>query len=334
MFAVRCPAVLRPVPPGPPPTVAVVSSASPAFDASVAQAGFAALEDAGLRVVTGSAVGRERGYLAGTPKERADDLHWAFSEPEVDVVMQIRGGYGCGQVVPLLDFELIAAQPKPFVGMSDITLLHLALGRHAGLVTLWGPNCVQLGRDRSGYSVDRLSKALRGELAPVGSSDGVGSVETLVPGRARGPLVGGTTTLLAASLGTPYEIETEGRVLLLEDVHVEPYEVDRCLTQLLHAGKLDAAAGFAIAEHSDVRTDESFGGHTLELAEVFDDILVPLGRPSVYGLPLGHSPRIATVPLGVEVELDADAGMLTVLEPWLCRRRPGSRARSAPPPSS
>jgi muramoyltetrapeptide carboxypeptidase len=226
--------------------------------------------------------------------------------------MQIRGGYGCGQVVPLIDFELVAAHPKPFVGMSDITLLHLALGRHAGLVTLWGPNCVQLGRDGSGYSVDRLSRALRGEIAPVGHADGSPPVKILVPGKAEGPLAGGTTTLLAASLGTSYELETKGRVLLLEDVHVEPYEVDRCLTQLLHAGKLDVAAGFAIAEHSDVRTEESFGGHTLELAEVFEDILVPLGRPTVYGLPLGHSPRIATVPLGANVVLDADAGLLTV----------------------
>lgn len=304
--------MVRPVAPGSTPTVAVVSSASPAFDESLAETGLEALQGAGFRVVKGRGVGRQRGYLAGTPEERAADLHWAFGDPDVDVVMEIRGGYGCGQVVPLLDFELIAAHPKPFVGMSDITLLHLALGRHAGLVTLWGPNCVQLGRDGSGYSVDRLSRALRGEIAPVGCADGSPPIETLVPGKAEGPLAGGTTTLLAASLGTPYELETEGRVLLLEDVHVEPYEVDRCLTQLLHAGKLDAAAGFAIAEHSDVRTEESFGGHTLELAEVFEDILVPLGRPTVYGLPLGHSPRIATVPLGANVELDAGAGMLTV----------------------
>jgi muramoyltetrapeptide carboxypeptidase len=141
-------------------------------------------------------------------------------------------------------------------------------------------------------------------------------VETLCPGSARGPLAGGTTSLLAASLGTPYEIETEGRVLLLEDVDVEPYEVDRCLTQLLHAGKLDVAAGFAIAEHSDVHAKESFDGHSLALGEVFEDIIVPLGRPAAYGLPLGHGQRMATVPLGVDVELDADSGTLSVLGPW------------------
>jgi muramoyltetrapeptide carboxypeptidase len=305
--------VIRPAAPGPAPTIAVVSSASPAYDVDRARAGIAALEAAGSRVVMGAGVGLERGYLAGTPEERVADLHWAFGDPEVEVVMQVRGGYGSGQVIPLLDFDLIAANPKPFVGMSDITLLHLALGRHADLVTFWGPNCVQLGRRGSEYSVYRLIEALRGKIAPVSRTDGV---ETLVPGTARGPLAGGTTTLLAASLGTRYEVETEGRVLLLEDVHVEPYQVDRCLTQLLHAGKLDAAVGFAVAEHWDVRVEDSFGGHSLELAEVFEDILVPLGRPTVHGLPLGHSPRIATLPLGVEVELDADSGTLAVLEPW------------------
>jgi muramoyltetrapeptide carboxypeptidase len=292
----------------------VVSSASPAFNEAEARVGMAALEAAGLRIVESPNLGRRRGYLAGTPEERAADLHWAFAEPAIDVVMEIRGGYGSGHVVPLLDLDLFAAHPKPFVGMSDITLLHLALGRLADMVTLWGPTCAQLGRSGGGdHSLDRLVKALRGEIAPIGSP----GVETLCPGRARGPLVGGTTTLLAASLGTPYEPETQGRVLLLEDVDVEPYEIDRCLTQLLQAGKLDVAAGFAIAEHSDVHTEDSFGGHTLELAEVFEDTLVPLGLPAVYGLPLGHGARMATVPLGVEVELDAAVGTLQVLEAWL-----------------
>lgn len=309
-------AVIRPVAPGPSPTVAVVSSASPVFRAAEAEAGMAALDAAGFRTLKSPNLGRERGYLAGSRQARAADLHWAFGDPEVDVIVEIRGGYGSGQVVPLLDFELIAAHPKPFVGMSDITALHLALGRLAGVVTLWGPTCAQLGRRGAGYSLERLLGALRGEIAPIGGADG-SSLDTLCGGRAQGPLAGGTTTLLAASLGTPYELETEGRVLLLEDVDVEPYEIDRCLTQLLQAGKLDAAAGFAIAEHTKVHTEDSFDGHTLELAQVFEDILVPLGRPAVYGLPLGHGQRLATVPLGVGVELDADERTLRVVEPWL-----------------
>jgi muramoyltetrapeptide carboxypeptidase len=293
--------------------VALVASASPAFDPARARAGASVLEDAGLRVVEGPHLRRERGYLAGTPQERVADLHWAFGDPAIDAVLELRGGYGSGQVIPLLDLDLIAGNPKPFVGMSDITLLHLALGRLADLVTFWGPTCVQIGGG-SEYSLDRLLKVLGGEPLP---AIGGPSVETLRPGRAQGRLVGGTTTLLAASIGTPYEVQTAGRVLLLEDVDVEPYEVDRCLTQLLHAGKLDVAAGFAIAEHAGVRTDESFGGHTLRLAEVFEDILVPLGRPAVYGLPLGHGRHVATVPLGVNVALDADAGTVEVLDAWL-----------------
>jgi muramoyltetrapeptide carboxypeptidase len=275
----------------------------------------AALRAAGFRTLESPNLGSERGYLAGSVEERAADLHWAFGDPEVDVVLEIRGGYGSGQVIPLLDLDLIAAHPKPLVGMSDITALHLALGRLPGLVTLWGPTCVQLGRPGADYSLDRFLRALRGEIPPIGAPEG-SSLETLCGGRAQGPLVGGTTALLASSLGTPYELETDGCVLLLEDVDVEPYEIDRYLTQLLHAGKLDAAAGFAIAEHTEVHTEDSFDGHTLELAQVFDDILVPLGRPTVYGLPLGHGGRLATVPLGVDVELDADAGTLGVLAPW------------------
>jgi len=275
----------------------------------------AALQAAGFRTLESPNLGSERGYLAGSAEERAADLHWAFGDPEVDVVLEIRGGYGSGQVIPLLDLDLIAAHPKPLVGMSDITALHLALGRLAGLVTLWGPTCVQLGRPGADYSLDRFLRALRGEIPRIGAPEG-SSLETLCGGRAQGPLVGGTTALLASSLGTPYELETDGCVLLLEDVDVEPYEIDRYLTQLLHAGKLDAAAGFAIAEHTDVHTEDSFDGHTLELAQVFDDILAPLGRPTVYGLPLGHGSRLATVPLGVDVELDADAGTLGVLARW------------------
>ena len=307
--------MIRPVAPGPSPTVAVVSSASPVFRAAEAEAGMAALEAAGLRTLKSPNLGQERGYLAGSPQERAADLHWAFGDPDLDIVLEIRGGYGSGQVVPLLDLDLIAAHPKPLVGISDITALHLALGRLAGLVTLWGPTCVQLGRPGADYSLNRFLRALRCEIPPIGAPEG-SSLDTLCGGRAQGPLVGGTTTLLAASLGTPYELETDGCVLLLEDVDVEPYEIDRCLTQLLHAGKLDAAAGFAIAEHTEVHTEDSFDGHTLGLAQVFEDILVPLDRPTVYGLPLGHGQRLATVPLGVDVELDADQGMLRVLEPW------------------
>ena len=273
------------------PTVALVSSASPARDPLPVHAGTSALEAAGFQVLSAPNLGRAGDYLAGTPEERAADLHWAFAEPAADFVLQLRGGYGSGQVIPLLDLDLIRANPKPLVGMSDITLLHLALGRHAGLRTLWGPNCVGLP-GAEGYSLDRLLRALSGEpLALRGS-------ETLVGGRATGPLTGGTTTMLAAAVGTAYALEAEGRLVLLEDVNVAPYQVDRCLTQLIQAGALDGAAGFVVAEHTGTGVD------------VLRRLLGPLGLPALYGLPLGHGERMATVPLGDQLELDADAGTL------------------------
>ena len=142
-------------------------------------------------------------------------------------------------------------------------------------------------------------------------------VRTLVPGVAEGPLVGGTTSLLVAGLGTPWEVDTEGCVLLLEDVGEEPYEVDRDLVQLVQAGKLEAAAGIVLAEHTDIaprRENPAFEGHTLSLDEILADHVISAGRPTVHGLPLGHGRHLATVPLGVPARLDAGAGALTVLE--------------------
>ena len=290
----------------------VVASASPAADPALVEGGIEILRAGGLEVRLAPNVHSRRGYLAGTPQERASDLHWAFEEPAIDVVLELRGGYGCGHVIPLLDLDRIAAHPKTFVGMSDITLLHLALGRVAGITTLWGPMLHQLPQ-ASDYTRERLFAALAGEGYSVDPAPGEPELQTLVGGSARGRLVGGTTTLVAAGLGTPYEINTTDRLLLLEDVDSEPYELDRALTQLEQAGKLRDAAGFVVSEHADVAPGPDFGSDGPSLMEVLRDKLVPLGRPTVYGFALGHGAHLATVPLGAEAQLDADSPRLTLL---------------------
>ena len=290
----------------------VVASASPAADPALVEGGIEILRAAGLEVHLAPNVHSRRGYLAGSPQERASDLHWAFDEPDIDLVLELRGGYGCGHVIPLLDLDRIAAHPKTLLGMSDITLLHLALGSVAGITTLWGPMLHQLPQ-ASQYSRDRLFAALAGEGYSVDPAPGEPELQTLVGGTARGRLVGGTTTLVAASLGTPYEIDTTGRLLLVEDVDSEPYEVDRSLTQLEQAGKLEVAAGFVVSEHADVAPGPDFGSDGPSLMEVLRDKLVPLGLPTVYGFALGHGAHLATVPLGGQAELDADSPRLTLL---------------------
>jgi muramoyltetrapeptide carboxypeptidase len=208
--------------------------------------------------------------------------------------------------------------------MSDTTALHVALGRRAGLVTFWGPTLMHLRRG-SAYTRSAFFRALSEPSGAwdVGSDpDGV-PVRTVVPGVAEGPLVGGTTTLLAAGLGTPWEVDTEGAILLLEDVGEEPYAIDRLLTHLDQAGKLRAAAGILLAEHVAIasrRHDPAFEGNTLSLEEIIEDRIARLGVPTLHGLPLGHGRHLATVPLGVPARLDAGAGTLTVLESGVCGR--------------
>lgn len=260
--------------------------------------------------------GRDRhGYLAGSAEHRAADLHAAFTDGGIDAVLQLRGGYGSAQVLPLLDLSLLRSNPKPMIGMSDTTMLHVALVQ-AGLVTFWGPTLAGVGR-ASDYTWKRFLRTLVDPPRedPIERDPDDGRVSTLHPGVAEGPLIGGTTSLLAAGLGTPWQVQSEGRIMFLEDVREAPYRIDRLLTQLGQAGVLGAAAGIVIGEHVGIRAKDPSRGQTLTLAEILDRIIRPLGVPAVHGLPLGHGRHLATVPLGARARLDATTGTLTILEP-------------------
>lgn len=297
----------EPVEPGG--TLGIAASSSPLFGSRELASGLARLESAGYRIVMAPHAREQRAYLAGSPRQRAADLHTLWSDPSVDAVLQLRGGYGAAQVLPHLDWDLARRHPKPLIGFSDTTALHVALGRATTTQTLWGPPLARLG-EATDYTWERFLRGLAGEFAPV-----VGG-ETFVGGSAEGPLVGGTTTLLAAGLGTPWAVDARGAILLLEDVDEEPYAIDRLLVQLGQAGVLRDAAAIVVGEHVRVaprRHEPAFGGNSLSLAEVLADHVVPVGVPTVHGLPLGHGRDLATVPLGARARLDADAGELTIL---------------------
>jgi muramoyltetrapeptide carboxypeptidase len=282
-------------------TIACVAPASPAFDRSLVDAGLAALEAHGYRALVPS--DRRDGHLAGSTAERAAELEGAFADSAVDAVMCVRGGYGSGQLLPLLDLERLAASGKPLIGMSDITHLHVPLAA-AGAACLWGPMLVKQG-SAGEYTTRLFRRALSGRPYTVPAA---AQAVTIVPGRVRAPLTGGTTSVLCATLGTPWELDTEGRLLLLEEVCEEPYRIDRLLTQLAQAGKLAAAAGFVVSEHHECAPRRAERSQTL--MQVLRRHLEPFGKPCLYGLPLGHGEHLATVPLGVPVELDAGAGIL------------------------
>lgn len=276
----------------------------------------------GLRMKRGRHVGRRTGYLGGSIQERLDDLHAMFADPEVRGVFCIRGGYGASQLLDGIDYPLIRRNPKIFLGYSDITALHLAIGKQTGLVTFHGP--IVLSRFTE-YTRRYFRKALF-ETEPLGVVTNPPDSDPLRPahllrtirgGRARGPLTGGNLSLIAATMGTPYEIETRGRILFLEDVGEEPYAVDRMLTQLRLAGKLESAAGIVFGECQDCRPRDFRPSYesTFSLGEVLDHILGGLKVPVLSGMTLGHTPDQATLPLGVMATLDADKGELVIEEP-------------------
>jgi muramoyltetrapeptide carboxypeptidase len=298
-------------------TIAITSPASPILDPRLIVDAQVWLESLGYRVRYGENANRRWGYAAGRAEERARDLEDAFADPDVDAVLAMNGGHAAYMLLRHLDYDVIRANPKPFVGFSDITHLHAAFAAEADLVTFWGPVFGQLGRARP-FTRDALLRALSSP-DPVGVVDPAGPpARPIVGGRASGRLVGGTSSILASLLGTPWEVDTRGRILLIEDVREEPCRVHRYLTHLLDAGKLAECAGICLAEFVDCGPQTVrplWHGASLTLDEVFEDVLAPLGVPVMYGLPLGHGPLLQTVPLGVYARMDADAGRLEILEP-------------------
>ena len=186
------------------------------------------------------------GYLGGRDTERVNDLHDAFADPEVKVIFPLRGGYGTSRLLPMLDFELITRNPKAFVGFSDNTSLVLSLNAYAGLVTFYGPNA---HFDWTNYTRQNLTRVIMNQQ-PVGLMENPVSGNgrpllahtTIVPGRAAGPLIGGNLSLIVQTLGTPWEIDTRGKILFFEDVNESPYRIDRMLTHLWLARKASGSS--------------------------------------------------------------------------------------------
>ena len=275
----------------------------------------------GLKPKYGKNVRKQAGYLGGSIEERIEDLHAMFRDPEVAGIFAIRGGYGSAQLLDHIDYNLIRANPKVFLGFSDISAMHLAINKKAGLVTFHGPVATSRFTD---YTQKFFHKALF-ETSPIGPVSNpyetntlrpVHTLRTISPGRASGTLIGGNLTLVSTTMGTPYEIETKGRILFIEDVGEEPYRIDRMLTQLRLAGKLQAAAGIIWGECEDCHPNDfhpSFNS-TFSLGEIADAILGDLKIPVLSGLTIGHTDDQLTLPEGVMATLDADKQVLTIEE--------------------
>lgn len=272
------------------------------------------LEGLGLQVRLGDAVANRRGYLAGTDEERACDLHKMFADHEIKAIFCARGGYGTARIADLLDYELIRCNPKIFWGYSDITFLHTAFLQKAGLVTFHGP---MLTSDVANDDADPLTLATFQQLLhpqTLRYDETVSPLSVLVQGDALGRIVGGNLTLLASTLGTPYELDTRAKLLFIEEIEEEPYRIDRMLNQLRMAGKLDDAAGIVVGDFHDCEPVKRKGA-SLSLEEVLDDYLKPLQIPVISGFRIGHcSPNLA-IPIGAVGRINTYEKTFTVEEP-------------------
>lgn len=294
----------RALPPGG--TIAVVAPAG-AVDLDCVEAGAGRFRDAGFGVRFRSDLGDRHRFLAGADRRRAGEFMEFVRDPEVHAIVCARGGYGSQRIIAGLDAKVVRTARKPLVGYSDITTLLLWQRRCAGLMGLHAPMLERGAQWRSGEfealvaaltGRDRIPEEWRGAKGS-GKGDPV-----------NGRLVGGSLTTVVASLGTPWEIQTRGAILLLEDVGERPYRLDRMLEQLRLAGKLEAIAGVGLGAFSDC--DEP--GGALRADDILGDWLASLPAPWVQGLPFGHAPPNLPWPFGARAELDPARATLSIAE--------------------
>jgi len=301
--------------------VGIISPSTQVTDPDRQQLALKTVEYFGLKAKWAKNVKAQHARTVATVAERLDDLHAMFQDPEVKGVVCIRGGYGSGQLLAGIDYDLIRRNPKIFLGYSDITAMHLAIHKMTGLVTFHGPVLLS---EFTPYTEDCFRRALF-QTAPLGDLTNPPSgnrlrpahnLRTIHPGTARGRLIGGNLTLVTSLMGTPYEIETRERIFFTEDVGEEPYRIDRMLTQMLLAGKLQKAAGIVFGECLDCGPSDykpSFAWD-MTFGEVLDDRFRSVQAPVLSGLTIGHTNDQLTLPLGVMATLNANKGVLTVEE--------------------
>lgn len=275
------------------------------------------LESLGFKLKLGSHLLDRYGYLAGKDIDRASDVNAMFADSSVKAIIAGRGGWGCNRILPLLDYQLIRNNPKILMGYSDITSLLLAIYAKSGVVTFHGPVATSTWNE---FTLDYVKRILLNGESVVMQNPAANSPitttpvckETITLGKAKGKLVGGNLSVLVAMVGSDYLPTWKQTILFVEEVEEEVYRVDRMLTQLKLAGILDQIGGFIFGQCT--KCDPKDRDKSLTLTQVLREHIQPLGIPAWYGSAIGHIKDKFTLPIGVEVEIDANAGTIKMLE--------------------
>ena len=280
------------------------------------------LDEKGFHIIREDSIYRRWGYLAGTDAQRASELMSYFKDKSVRAIFPGTGGYGSTRILSMLDYDIIKSNPKIFIGFSDITALHIAFNQLANLITFHTPNPMYGLGSKKG--LDPISELYFWSLL-MNSNDYTYEipfdlygdslkVQTMVPGIASGKLVGGNLSLICSTMGSVYEAKTMGSILFIEDVGEAPYRIDRYLSELKLAGKLDLVNGIIIGRFSRRETEAPDRSTDFQMHQVFQQYFSKMKVPVIFNFPSGHGSKNVSLPLGCIVEINTDDEIFKVLE--------------------
>lgn len=275
-----------------------VAAPSSIFDAKAFHKGVQCLESMGFKVHIPSGITGRYRYLAGTDRQRADVLNALFSDPGIKGIIAARGGFGAMRVLPLLDWEAIAKNPKLFIGFSDPTALISALVCNTGICAMHGPNIVSLAQADQ-KTLDSFFKTVTGSFTRID----LPSDQVLAPGRATGRLVGGNLATLVHMIGTAYQPDFTGAILFIEDVGEPAYKIDRMLTQMKMAGVLEGVKGVLVGSFENC-DNEAY------ISQIIKEVFFNANIPICMGIDVGHGVQNLSLPMGIDTILDADQACL------------------------
>ena len=279
---------------------------NPAYwlEADRLQRGVKVFKELGYELVLGKSTGLQENQCAGTPTQRAEDIMAMFEDSSIEAIICARGGYGGNRVLPLLDYDIIRANPKIFVGYSDITGLLTSMAQKSGLITFHGPMLSTYGKQTLQYNLDIFHQVLSGQGdIRIMSAPGC-QARCLKPGCASGPLWGGNLTLVIERLATPGQIDTKGSILLVEDIDEKLYAFERMMLHLKSSGSLDHIKGLVVGEMLEIGDSRTPFGKSTD--EIVLDICADLEIPIISNFPCGHGDYQAMLPISHEVEIHAD----------------------------
>lgn len=306
--------MIKPKPLKPGDQIALIAPASP-VDEDKLMLAIDSVKFLGLTPVLFPSATRSHGYLSGIDAIRADDVNKAFSSPEINGIFCIRGGYGVTRLLNCIDFKAISKNPKLFLGYSDITALHTSFNQLSNLMTLHSPMPSRGWSTLDSVTLQSLTGHLFSNVA-AGLAPGIEGepIETIRPGTAVGQICGGNLSLLTATLGSPYEIDTKNKILFIEEVEEKNYKIDRGLTALALAGKFSDCNGIILGTWAGCGDPDLTPEKNLTLHQIFNEVVLPYGKPAINNFRAGHIYPQITIPMGAKTKLDATRKTVAFLE--------------------